>query len=77
MKALAELIEEGNRQRSSQDGNHVVLDGPEWDLLMRTIDFLRAERDGALEVIRRYEEIKATVTAQVFANDAIRKASRA
>lgn len=72
---LDEVIAEGQRQADSQDGSHVVLDGYEWAVLLDAIKALRTERDGLCEIIERYEEIKATVTAQVFAGDAIRKAS--
>jgi hypothetical protein len=73
--SLESLIADGNKQAASQDGNHVVLEGHEWDLLVRTLRHLQAERDGALEIINRYDEIKSKVQAQVFAWDAIQRAS--
>jgi hypothetical protein len=53
MKSLLERCEE---QRHSQDGNHVVLDGPEWDAIKRGIDAL-AGMVGFVQLMRhRYED---------------------
>lgn len=72
---VAEVLAEGNRQAASQDGSHVVLDGYEWAILIEGLEQLQRKAEGLLEIIERYEEIKAKAGAQVLAGDAIRKAS--
>jgi hypothetical protein len=37
---LEDIIKDGNEQRHSQNGNHVVLEGYEWDELINTFTFL-------------------------------------
>ena len=34
------LLDACDGQRNSQDGNHVVLDGPEWDAVKRAVEAL-------------------------------------
>jgi hypothetical protein len=42
-KNLTEIIARADRQRGSQDGNHVVLEGWEWDVLLETLRRLRLQ----------------------------------
>ena len=37
LKELAQIVAECERQRHSKHGNHVVLDGPEWDAIYDTL----------------------------------------